>query len=142
MEQEPLSKKEFAYIRQQEKSEALIAILEAKLLNKESENVELVKKAEVLTLENDQLKADLEETTEECQKYVDDIEAQNDEVQKENDKLKGKNTSQETEKEKQELTPEPSFTDRLFKRNKNGTQTNIQKSPDAVSEKADSKKGS
>ena len=115
---ESLSKKEFAYIRQQEKSEALIEVLETKLANEKSLIAELFKKVETLTVEkerllksesakrietpiteNEKLKAEHEETKTEFQLHIQNIELEKDELKKENEELKAKIIHEEKTKE-------------------------------------------
>lgn len=98
----PLSKTEYNYIRAMEKADELIAKQEASLKNEKTENERLTKEVEKLTLangtsskellevkaENEKLKADILETTNECQVHVDDIEKQNDKLVEEMEELK------------------------------------------------------
>lgn len=135
MENETLSKKEFAYIRQQEKSEAVIVAQDAKIENLALQNAELIKKAEMLTVENEklsnselakkvetltseneQLKADLEETTRECQTHIDNVEAQHDELEKKIGEHKPKITSNGENKEEKVKEEETKKEDKIIYR--------------------------
>lgn len=98
----PLSKAEYNYIRLIEKADELIAKQEESLKKEKSANEQLTKQIETLNSaneisikelteiksENEKLKADILETTKECQLHVDNIETQNDVLEKQIEELK------------------------------------------------------
>mgnify|MGYP001560718270 FL=1 len=112
--EEPLSHKEFAYIRQQEKSEAINAAQEAKIINMASQitelasvNAELKNRVETLIVENKKLSkpehekktdtpltenekviAEHAEILSEFKLYIKNVELQNEELKKQIEELK------------------------------------------------------
>jgi hypothetical protein len=99
----PLSKTEYNYIRTIEKADELIAKQDTALKQEKTANEQMSMELEAIKLakgvsdkeitglksEIEKLKADLIETTKECQLHVDNIEVQNDNLMEQIEVLKG-----------------------------------------------------